>query len=986
MPAYGFGFGPAFVGMVSGAPAWVLYDFTALTPGGQASLPDLWTYSNATSGRYVETAAGVVVPSIAANVACVGRWGLENWHARTNLWPNPRNPTANSYTFLSGGAIARNGTQGLAPDGNATTPARVTAPSGGYAYKQINGFPAGSLAFSIYAKPVAGTILPWYYTNDTTNCYIAPLLLRAGQWDRYSLGWMPSTNGQLVHAAAMNVNRSGTGGPNNVGGTTDCIFDMMQVETGKIVGGYCDSSSAADRYGQSEIATLMTGGRLRLRIRFTLPGGRLCDFTWDPVVLYRDADNYIKWLPATGKVEIKTQGGTAYVTELGIAPEQSITPDQWVELRVAVGGGVATKVRAQCAGQSVRTLGTSSSPQADWPSGAVDVGNGGGSAQLSGGILHAGFAYSDTALFESDWIGETFPSALVSSDWRSYSGAITTLPTGHSYTRDSSGETVQTGTNTVASGLGANIPGAGKSLDAWENGLAINDAWENRLAPYGRDIEAFATGGTGATYSASGLTGPDGGGAPKRVQLAADGISKYYLLSVGAPSKGYYVGGWYRTVSGTSQTNVSAQVRAALVTVTETWQRFSYYQASGTTSRAFYPANASDLTALGGGNPSGSDVVVDFPILCDDVVPRQWSPNASVPEGVYQSDPVQLAADGSWCGSVTMRPMGVFCDPNGNLMQPFAYVVWLDANNWIRLDANPGVARNSCKIVTCVDGVQTTGTRCDLDATVEKLTVSWRWTSQCLTAGVAGDVYLAGPSGGVIAATSGNVPANGAPTYLRGSSHWVYTQASLAAMYPFNRSINWVIAGNSISLPQSYERRVRMGGAGTVAPFSTPRHAVVPWQIQNYSVGGITTPNLTAAYAANISPLYSSAPGVTNVLTLMEGHNDALAPSTPQQMAQHYADFLAAAKADHADWEIWYVTTTPRSPNANTWLIMREANKLLETRYASDGAVGVIPVGSIPVMQNPLDTTYYTDNTHFQPLAYDYVAEEFIKCFAKRYA
>lgn len=183
------------------------------------------------------------------------------------------------------------------------------------------------------------------------------------------------------------------------------------------------------------------------------------------------------------------------------------------------------------------------------------------------------------------WLSDPFKIQVDQTFGVSFSTpGIATLPSFATFSRASSGESVRFGSTSLLAGLLANQAGVGRALDANEYGISIDGlAGGNLLSGVNtRDVSTWATAGANDTYTASGLTGPDGTGSPKRVQIAfGGGYSKATTPTGNTGPK--IVTHWARSVSGTTshqwaaaQSDATAPgVTAGGWSITSTW---AYYQ------------------------------------------------------------------------------------------------------------------------------------------------------------------------------------------------------------------------------------------------------------------------------------------------------------------------------------------------------------------------------------------------------------------------
>jgi len=144
-------------------------DFTALSAGANATLPNGLAYTCATAARTVQNGAAAIIASIGANAAPIGRllgtdsYGLSLDPAYTNVVPNNRDFTQSSWTAGSGVTYTAGQTS---PDGG-TGGQRVQVSSGGFANYRSNGALAnGTYSAMQWMRASSATTSQQWYVFD----------------------------------------------------------------------------------------------------------------------------------------------------------------------------------------------------------------------------------------------------------------------------------------------------------------------------------------------------------------------------------------------------------------------------------------------------------------------------------------------------------------------------------------------------------------------------------------------------------------------------------------------------------------------------------------------------------------------------------------------------------------------------------------------------------------------------------------------------
>lgn len=184
-------------------------------------------------------------------------------------------------------------------------------------------------------------------------------------------------------------------------------------------------------------------------------------------------------------------------------------------------------------------------------------------------------------------------------------GGNASVPTGWAFARTGTGATVQTGTSSMVSGIGANLARGGRRLDADPLALVLEETRTNRMLQ-SRSLVTLPwstlTFGT-ASRTAAAAAGPDGVVSATRITTAVS--SWGFPQTPLGNTNPLVVSGWGRAVSGTSrwQVNYAGGFRWNPV-LTTAWQRLEYL--STAPNAQFYPVDNS------GGDTAGEDFYTDF--------------------------------------------------------------------------------------------------------------------------------------------------------------------------------------------------------------------------------------------------------------------------------------------------------------------------------------------------------------------------------------
>jgi hypothetical protein len=330
-------------------------DFTALTPGGLATLPGGLSFARADSSTCatVQTSATTNSGTIAANVARIGndgtRSGLKIEPARTNLVPDSRNMSAASWS--AGTNTTLQSSNNVGPDGAATA-FRYTSLSGGNSPYRTSSPGAGKLTSSSWQRGHAGgeayaAVLALGATAAAADfAYMTGTLTTA--WRRIS-GTPTNANGAgtaIYHIPSDGVNRAALSGP--AAAARDAIMDMHQVEQGAWASEFISTSGGTATRAGERVYVASAGA-------YVVAGRLAMDETFYPSCTPALADGAMRfWTSGSDYAEIST-GGTLTVS---IGGSTNTCAVNWalgdlVEIYIAAGGSRATVVSLRINGGAV---------------------------------------------------------------------------------------------------------------------------------------------------------------------------------------------------------------------------------------------------------------------------------------------------------------------------------------------------------------------------------------------------------------------------------------------------------------------------------------------------------------------------------------------------------------------------------------------------------------------------------------------------------
>jgi len=269
---------------------------------------------------------------------------------------------------------------------------------------------------------------------------------------------------------------------------------------------------------------------------------------------------------------------------------------------------------------------------------------------------------------------------------------------GLSFSRASSGHSVQTGTSTIVAGgtLTSNdVPRFGRGLDANNVALVFEETSTNQVLD-SRNLSASSWSNAGSPTVTSGQTDPTGGTAAYRIQCAS-GAGRGETNATGT-SAAVTGSAFLRATSGTDQPNFnvfkSTGRVATNITLTTTYQRVKLLGGTGAAASSIVPVDGRDWSAIGGVAAAAHDCLVDFTqreFLRYATEPIVTSGGAATRSGErlwLATGSNALASDGSLRCYVKLRPKGSSSDYANDMR--FWHV---DANNHAEVVASTAAVK-----------------------------------------------------------------------------------------------------------------------------------------------------------------------------------------------------------------------------------------------------------------------------------------------------
>lgn len=386
-----------------------LADFTTLPAGAAASLFGL-SHTRG-SGATVQTGEATIATGLGTDVAGIGRaldadpLGLVIDAGRTNyLIRSADIGNAAAWSPVALGTQSSN--NDASPDGG-TAMGRIgpTAVSTLHFVLQSSTIPAGAAYLSTYAHRGTGRWIALYTEGGGAGRYFDLLsgsvgasggsatgsIAAMGTGWRCHLAYTAALNSQMrfyIATADGNVTYAGAGEYVGLWG--------MQLESGAYQTEYIPTAAAAAARSGARLwhpTGLVSAGRIELQMVMQAKGAH-SDYASDPYLWRVDAGSYATISKTDGKVTVSV-AGASYTTASGI----TWAKDDVLDVRVMAGGGAAnTVVKIGKNGAAPTTLGTSGAPQGTVATGACDLLQDGGAANVFSSRLRKVAAYAPGAL------------------------------------------------------------------------------------------------------------------------------------------------------------------------------------------------------------------------------------------------------------------------------------------------------------------------------------------------------------------------------------------------------------------------------------------------------------------------------------------------------------------------------------------------------------------------------------------------------------
>ena len=216
-------------------------------------------------------------------------------------------------------------------------------------------------------------------------------------------------------------------------------------------------------------------------------------------------------------------------------------------------------------------------------------------------------------------IGRPPPHAIFTWDFTQQSAGALLLPSGVTFTRASSGYSVQDGESLVVVGgaIASNdVPRAGRLSSAHNYGLFVEPPRTN-LVVQNRAIDGspWAVGSSVGT-TANAANGPDGAALADRSNVTSGGYSRYQAMT-SVVSSSYTFSQWIAARSTAQNHRVALAETVAAYTLIQTssapttWQRINSTR-TATTTTLLLPCDGSDRSGTGGPGAQAMDFFTDL--------------------------------------------------------------------------------------------------------------------------------------------------------------------------------------------------------------------------------------------------------------------------------------------------------------------------------------------------------------------------------------
>jgi hypothetical protein len=248
-------------------------------------------------------------------------------------------------------------------------------------------------------------------------------------------------------------------------------------------------------------------------------------------------------------------------------------------------------------------------------------------------------------------------------DFTALSAGACTLPSGLSFSRASSGYSVQTGTTTVATSGGFtsnDAPRCGRRLDADPIGAVIEESRTNQIQRSADIWNAYWTSFGGATNAGT-MTAPDGtSGGAGIISDATSGAYGMRYVTINMSGITHITSSWSRYVSGSvaAMSTNDSPFPIGYGTTSGAWERFSPGSVLG--------GGGSQLVCLGGGgnplNIANTGVAAFWGMQLEagawmsELIPTSGATATRAGERLYLASAVSYVASGRLGFEVSLRP------------------------------------------------------------------------------------------------------------------------------------------------------------------------------------------------------------------------------------------------------------------------------------------------------------------------------------------
>lgn len=246
-------------------------------------------------------------------------------------------------------------------------------------------------------------------------------------------------------------------------------------------------------------------------------------------------------------------------------------------------------------------------------------------------------------------------------DFTALSAGACTLPTGLSFSRASSGYSVQTGTSTlVASGgiTSNDAPRCGRRLDADAIGLVLEEARTN-TALDSNNLAGWTL--FNSTRGGSTTTAPDGGTTPGTADILfgsaanSDGVTRFPVANY-LTTDSVTLSCWWKLAVGSTGPNLddpSGSIGGFPMGASAAWTRTAATDSIASTSRGIYVRNTAQISGLRGWLAYAQ---VELGKFVTEVIPNSGASTTRAGERLFAASAASYVASGRLGFEVWLRP------------------------------------------------------------------------------------------------------------------------------------------------------------------------------------------------------------------------------------------------------------------------------------------------------------------------------------------